>query len=224
MKKYLFIVSILFIILLGLFKLNNFEFFDNKDKNIIEKSKPCSNNLSDIEYLVHMIPHHQVAIDISLLLQKKTKNPNMQNILRILIWTQQYEIDLMKNMINHFPNKISSNDKMKNNYISSVADLIEPNQLSISDTYCDPHFFDPEKHNEHLKHINLNDTVYIKHMIPHHQVAIDMSKKLLKNTKNDFMIYLAYRIIRSQSSEIILLQDLLDKNNYFNLNQKLFKC
>ena len=61
-------------------------------------------------------------------------------------------------------------------------------------------------------------------MIPHHQVAIDMSKKLLKNTKNDFMIYLAYRIIRSQSSEIILLQDLLDKNNYFNLNQKLFKC
>ena len=157
-------------------------------------------------------------------MKKKTKNPNMQNILRILIWTQQYEIDLMKNMINHFPNKISSNDKMKNNYISSVADLIEPNQLSISDTYCDPHFFDPEKHNEHLKHINLNDTVYIKHMIPHHQVAIDMSKKLLKNTKNDFMIYLAYRIIRSQSSEIILLQDLLDKNNYFNLNQKLFKC
>ena len=56
-------------------------------------------------------------------------------------------------------------------------------------------------------------------MIPQHQVAIDMSKKLLKNTNNDFMIYLAYRIIRSQSSEIILLSDLLDKNNYFYLNK-----
>ena len=69
----------------------------------------------------------------------------------------------------------------------------------------------------------LTDKEYLEHMIPQHQVAIDMSKKLLKNTKNDFMIYLAYRIIRSQSSEIILLQDLLDKNNYFNVNQKLFK-
>jgi len=181
---------------------------------------PCTDNLTDLEYLKHMIPHHQVAIDISLLLQKKTKNPNMQNILRILIWTQQYEIDLMKNMMNYFPNKISSSDKMRNNYIPTIADLTKPNKLNISDTYCDPHFFDPQKHNEHLKHINLNDTVYIKHMIPHHQVAIDMSKKLLKNTKNDFMIYLAYRIIRSQSSEIILLSDLLHKNNYFNLNQK----
>ena len=50
-------------------------------------------------------------------------------------------------------------------------------------------------------------------MIPHHQVAVDMSKKLLKNTSNDFMIHLAYRIIRSQQEEIILLNDLLNKKN-----------
>ena len=165
-----------------------------------------------------MIPHHQVAIDISLLLQKKTQNPIMLNILRILIWTQQYEIDLMKNMLNHFPDKMTSDDKMRNIYIPTIGDLTKPNQLNISNTYCDPHFFNPHKHKEHLKHIELNDTFYIKHMIPHHQVAIDMSKKLLKNTENDFMIYLAYRIIRSQSSEIILLSDLLDTNNYFYRN------
>ena len=51
-------------------------------------------------------------------------------------------------------------------------------------------------------------------MIPHHQVAVDMSKKLLKNTKNDFMIYLAYRLIRSQQDEILLLNDFLKENNY----------
>ena len=51
-------------------------------------------------------------------------------------------------------------------------------------------------------------------MIPHHQVAVDMSKKLLKHTKNDFMIHLAYRIINSQQEEIILLNDLLKDNNY----------
>ena len=42
----------------------------------------------------------------------------------------------------------------------------------------------------------------------YHQVAVDMSKKLIKNTKNDFMIYLAYRIIRSQQDEIMLLNDM----------------
>ena len=219
MNKSSLIILLLFIVLLGLFKINTFEFFDNNHNHINKKSEPCSDHLSDVEYLIHMIPHHQVAIDISLLLQKKTKNPIMQNILRILIWTQEYEIYLMKNMLNHFPEKISSDDKMRNIYIPTIGDLTKPNKLNISNTYCDPHFFNPQKHKEHLKHIELNDKVYIKHMIPHHQVAIDMSKKLLKNTKNDFMIYLAYRIIRSQSSEIILLSDLLDKNNYFYLNK-----
>ena len=100
-----FIILLLLIVLLGLFKINTFEFFDNQ--NINKKSKPCSVDLSDVDYLIHMIPHHQVAIDISLLLQKKTQNPIMLNILRILIWTQQYEIDLMKNMLNHFPDKMT---------------------------------------------------------------------------------------------------------------------
>ena len=65
-----------------------------------------------------------------------------------------------------------------------------------------------------MKHMKLDDKMYIKHMIPHHQVAVDMSKVLLKNTKNDFMIYLTNRIIRSQNEEIILLNDMLSKKRY----------
>ena len=73
---------------------------------------------------------------------------------------------------------------------------------------------------EHMKHMKLDELMYINHMIPHHQVAVDMSKKLLKNTKNDFMIHLAYRIIRSQQEEILLLNDLLktDKNLRYKSN------
>uniref|UniRef100_A0A6C0J617 Uncharacterized protein n=1 Tax=viral metagenome TaxID=1070528 RepID=A0A6C0J617_9ZZZZ len=180
-----------------------------------EKSVPCSDNLSDNEYLTHMIPHHQVAVDISLLLQEITKNPTMQKILRELIWTQRYEINLMKEMLNNLPYNISSNKEMNRNYLLTISDLIEPNKINISNTYCDPHFFNPEEHMKHLKHMKLDDKMYLKHMIPHHQVAVDMSKKLLKNTKNDFMIYLAYRIIKSQASEIIMLSDLLKNNNNF---------
>ena len=196
------------------FEINNVEIkmvehFKSKNND------PCSDNLTDYEYLKHMIPHHQVAVDISIMLQKITKNPTMQKIIRELIWTQKYEINLMKQMLNSLPNNLSLNVEMNRNYLITVSDLIKPNKINISDTYCDPHFFNPEEHMKHLKHMKLDDEMYLKHMIPHHQVAVDMSKKLLKNTKNDFMIYLAYRIIRSQSGEIIMLSDLLKKDNYF---------
>lgn len=176
----------------------------------------CRGYLSDKEYLEHMIPHHQVAIDISIELQKKTTNPKMQNVLRQLIWVQNYEIHLMKYMLNKLPKyTVSTNEKPINtNYIITVADLTKPNKIGLTKTYCDPHFFDVNKHKEHLKHFELNDESYIKHMIPHHQVAVDMSKVLLKNSQNNFMIYLANRIINSQQEEIVLLNNMLNNKNF----------
>lgn len=203
--NYIIVISFLFIITCIL--------IIKKEK--FTSSKPCSYNLNDIDYLKHMIPHHQVAIDISIMLQHKTKDPVMKEILRKLIWTQNYEIKLMEEIMHKLPrNDMSIDGYMQKKYIPNKADFTYPNKKGLTNTYCNPHFFDPEKHMEHMKHMKLTDKVYLEHMIPHHQVAVDMSKKLLKNTTNDFMIYLAYRIIRSQQDEIILLNDLLNKNNY----------
>ena len=181
-----------------------------------EESNLCRGFLTDKEYLEHMIPHHQVAVDISILLQDKTKSPVMRELLRKLIWTQNTEITIMNMALDNLPISISSEDEMYRSYRPNLSDFIKPNTLGLTDTFCDPHFFDPEGH---MKHINspdfvLDDKSYIEHMIPHHQVAVDMSKVLLKNTKNDFMIYLAYRIIRSQQEEIIMLNDFLEKSLY----------
>lgn len=204
MKNLYYIMLFLIILLIIVIK-NKYEFFI---------TNPCAYKLSDNDYLTHMIPHHQVAIDISIELQKKTKNPGMQEILRKLIWTQDYEILIMKQMLKNLPDNVSSSDKLNRSYIATISDYIFPNKLGLTQAYCEPHFFDPEAHKEHLKHMVLDDISYIEHMIPHHQVAVDMSKKLLKHTKNDFMIYLAYRIIRAQQSEIVLLNDLKKKINY----------
>ena len=180
------------------------------------KSDICRGYLTDNEYLEHMIQHHQVAVDISILLQKKTNNTEMQDILRKIIWVQKYEIQLMRDMVKGLPeNDMSTSEiDMGINYTITLGDLTKPNKVGLTKTYCDPHFFDPKKHMEHIKHMKLDDKMYIKHMIPHHQVAVDMSKVLLKNTKNDFMIYLTNRIIRSQNAEIILLNDMLSKKRY----------
>ena len=210
----MFIIILIFLLLVLVLMIKK------KDKNIenFESIDICTKNLSDTEYLKHMIPHHQVAIDISIKLQKISKNTSMHNILRKLIWTQKYEIELMKRILKEQSKNLSKID-FNTFYDSTTTDYIEPNKLGLTNTYCDLLFFDPKKHNDHLNHMKLDDTMYIEHMIPHHQVAVDMSKVLLKNTKNDFMIYLAYRIIRSQQEEIILLNDF--KNNIYNNNSEL---
>ena len=46
------------------------------------KTNICIDNLTDQEYLAHMIEHHNVAIDISIILQKKSKSVKIQEILR----------------------------------------------------------------------------------------------------------------------------------------------
>ena len=133
----------------------------------------CTDNLTDIEYLEHMIPHHQVAVDISIMLQKKTKSAKMQKILRELIRIQTYEIEMMKMMKKKFPQKVSE-DINNNKYIKTGSDFMKPNKLGLTQTYCDPHFFDPKGHMKHMEHMKLDDKVYLEHMIPHHQVAVDM--------------------------------------------------
>ena len=181
------------------------------NKSIMNKSilvNPCEDTLTDEEYIQHMIPHHEVAVYMSQNHLNNTTNPIILNILRNIIRIQTYEINMMKDAyVNDINDEMSLNDiKMNKTYKASQGDFTAPNKYAITNTFCDPSFFDIN-HNSHNLH-HMTDAMYIKHMIPHHQVAVDMSKRILKTTTNDFIIYLAYRIIRAQQSEIAELYNL----------------
>ena len=62
-------------------------------------SNPCTDKLTDIEYLEHMIPHHQVAIDMSKRLLLHTNNSYLIDFCRKLIIDQQGEIFYMNNLL-----------------------------------------------------------------------------------------------------------------------------
>ena len=64
-----------------------------------------------------------------------------------------------------------------------------------------------------MEHMEQTDKSYLQHMIPHHQVAIDMCNRLMKYTKNDFMRALCYDIIREQQYEILKMNELLEEQN-----------
>jgi uncharacterized protein (DUF305 family) len=203
-------IIIIAVIIIIINYLNEPEAFTNSSEPP-DNPNPCDEYLSDSDFLAHMIPHHEVAVEISKLLQKKTMDPIMMRIVREIIWTQNVEIWMMKKLLNNLPGKVSSSQKMDKTYIKSLLDIWYPDDSSMKNVNCDPHFFDHEKHMEHLKHVELTNKYYLDHMVPHHQIAVDMSKRLLKHTKNDFMIYFCYRIIRSQSAEIFEMK-LMSKN------------
>ena len=206
--NYLLPLIILIILIIINSKLNIENFFTN----------PCKDYLSDKDYLIHMIPHHQVAIDMCNLMIPISKSKTMQNIYRTIIWNQKIEILFMNEVVNDIP-------KLSGEFETTLRDTKFKNALSkmkqseaINYT-CDPLFFKPNDHSAHMEHMQHNDLSFLEHMIPHHQVALDMSYRLLEHTNNTHMIKICYEIITAQRYEILKMNQILD---YMKLNNLEF--
>jgi uncharacterized protein (DUF305 family) len=189
-----------------------------KPSNVFKKD-PCNDYLTDDEYLEHMIPHHQVAIDMSNKLIKKTKNPIMISFTRGIIWQQGYEIQMMEGVMNKLPHNYGNKGSKKNlkNYSNKTKlHFYNPKLSRAINYYCDPNFFNPNSHESHMKDMKLTNKSYLEHMIPHHQVAVDMSNRLLLHTNNIHMIDLATTIIREQQNEILKMNQMLNNMKSWN--------
>ena len=192
------------------------------NEKIDNGSNPCTDKLSDIEYLEHMIPHHQVAIDMSNLLIPHTENPTILHLCRDIIRKQGYEIWEMTMMKKNISDTIFSNSET---WIfdqkPTKLEVYEPIMSKSKEGDCNPLFFKPDDHSKHMESMEVNDRSYLEHMIPHHQVAIDMSHRLLLYTNNSYLLDFCKKLIIDQQGEIYLMNNLL-KNRY-NYNSKLLK-
>ena len=192
---------------------------NHSNHDVSSGSNPCTDKLTDIEYLEHMIPHHQVAIDMSELLEKKSTNPQMLDLCRQIIRSQGYEIWEMTMMKRKLSETIFSNDKGRKPYEKTKLEIFYPKMSSSNDGVCDPLFFKPDDHMKHMEHMEITDRSYLEHMIPHHQVAIDMSKRLLLHTNHSYLMEFCRKLIIEQQGEIFLMNNML--NNTYNYHSEL---
>ena len=192
---------------------------NHSNHDVSSGSNPCTDKLTDIEYLEHMIPHHQVAIDMSELLEKKSTNPQMLDLCRQIIRSQGYEIWEMTMMKRKLSETIFSNDKGRKPYEKTKLEIFYPKMSSSNDGVCDPLFFKPDDHMKHMEHMEITDRSYLEHMIPHHQVAIDMSKRLLLHTNHSYLMEFCRKLIIEQQGEIFLMNNML--NNTYNYQSEL---
>ena len=183
-------------------------------------SNPCTDVLTDIEYLEHMIPHHQVAIDMNNSLIPSTKNPIMLHLCRDITRKQSYEIWEMTMMKKKISDTIFSNSET---WIfdqkPTKLEIYEPIMSKSKEGDCNPLFFKPDDHSKHMESMEVNDRSYLEHMIPHHQVAIDMSKRLLLHTNHSYLLDFCKKLIIDQQGEIYYMNNLL--NNTYNYESEL---
>jgi len=172
-------------------------------------ANPCTDKLTDSEYIYHMIPHHQVAVDMSDMLMPTIRDPIMLNLCRNIIKKQKYEIWEMTYMLKQVNDKVFSDKPGQIDNIETPLDMYYPVMSKSKDGECNPLFFKPNDHMAHMGGMNVTSKSYLEHMIPHHQVAVDMSRRLLLHTNNSYLLDFCRKLIVDQQYEIYYMNNLL---------------
>jgi len=192
----------------------------NNHNNNNSKSNPCTDDLTNLEYLEHMIPHHQVAIDMSELLIPKTKDPKMLILCRNIIRKQGYEIWEMEQMKQKISDTMFDNTEFNPVNDRTKLDIYYPKLSKSKGGSCNPLFFKPNDHMKHMDGMEITDKSYLEHMIPHHQVAIDMSRRLLLHTNHSYLLVFCKGLIIEQQGEIFYMNNILN-NSYTHYSELL---
>ena len=149
----------------------------------------------DVDFLVNMIPHHQGAILSSKKLLETTTNQALIDLANNIISAQEKEVEEFSLLIDELKAKNTSyadiNTEAFGNEMQILMNKMMDEMASIKVTEND-------------------DINFLKGMIPHHQGAIDVSRKILEATKYEKIKEIAYRIITAQEKEIN------DMNNMLN--------
>jgi uncharacterized protein (DUF305 family) len=140
---------------------------------------------SEIDFIALMIPHHQEAVDSTISLLNVTKNPTLQYLGNNIVTSQQEEIQMMQEWLSGL---FAGRSYSGMAYMPMMRDT---SSLSATPTI---------------------EKIWIEDMIIHHQGAVDMAKKVLTLSPRQEIKTFAENIIKAQSEEIQLMNQLL--SNY----------
>lgn len=145
------------------------------------------------DFLEGMLPHHAAAIAMSQSYLKHTnENETLQQLAQDIITTQKQEMDEMKALMEELKRKESKDIEKEEKYRKEYNDMLSQHHTAHSAP-------------------NRIDEAFAEGMIMHHQMAIDMSKSILKYTQEEKVRTLAQNIINAQEKEITTMQNILEK-------------
>jgi uncharacterized protein (DUF305 family) len=140
-----------------------------------------TNISSEEEFIKHMIPHHQEAVDTASRLTAMTQNAELKKLTADIVAAQENEITMM-------------NGRVQRRYATGTVEVAY--QPMMRDTSS-------------LNAITTIEKMWLEDMIQHHMGAIMMARSVLKLNPRPEVVAFAQDVITAQSTEIIQMQKML---------------
>ena len=154
-----------------------------------EEEKPF-----DLQFIDKMIPHHQSALMSSEHMISNSKRPEIRQLYENIQKSQSEQIEQMQEWRKEwYPDAEQPSGMMGAEQTGSM----------IGNGMMDGSM-------QGMMGGNALDTMFLKMMIPHHQMAVDMSDEALSKAEHPELRELAQEIRDEQSSEIMLMQGYLE--------------
>ncbi len=179
---------------------NLISYLEEQDKimnAMIEDMKNIPNTKDPaLDFLHGMIPHHVSAIAMSnSLLKYGGKNQDIKQIAEEIVKAQTKEIEDMKKLIKEIEENPKIDETKETEYLKEYNKLINDSMTHSLEQSDNP------------KSV---DEAFVQEIIMHHQMAVDMSKIILKYTDNEKITKLAQDIIEAQEKEIKYMEEILE--------------
>lgn len=140
---------------------------------------------SEVDFVALMIPHHQEAVDSTISLLNVTQNPTLQYLGNNIVTSQQEEIQMMQAWLSG---------------------------MFAGRTYTGVPYMPMMREIRTISSTQTAEKMWLEDMVAHHQGAVDMAKKVLTLSPRQEIKTFAENIIKVQSDEIKLMNQLL--SNY----------
>ena len=148
----------------------------------------------DLQFIDQMIPHHQGALMSSEHMISNSKRPELRQLYENIQKSQSEQIEQMQDWRKEwYPDARQAAGMMSDGQTGS---MMGSGMMASS--------------MQGMMGGNALDTMFLKMMIPHHQMAVDMSEEALSKAEHPELGDLARKISDEQSSEIELMQGYLD--------------
>ena len=135
---------------------------------------------SEEEFVREMIPHHQEAVDTSIIIVESTSNDALKDLAQRIIVAQEEEIAMMQSWISEW-----YTGEYDVQYMPMMRDLLSYEGVD-------------------------RDRVFIEDMILHHEMAVMMAEQVLALSPREEVVAFAQEVIDVQQAEIDEMKALLE--------------
>ncbi len=169
---------------------------------LLLRSDTPVDNSAEAGFARDMSMHHIQAVEMALIAQERTEDPEIRVLATDIIITQTGQIGQMRGWLDiwHLPPNSADLPMtwMEHPVEGRMPGMASPDEVARLRELPEPGM----------------DALFLQLMIVHHQSGVDMAQAVLDRSDNSTVGFLAGRMVESQQKEIDVMNDLLERKGF----------